>query len=226
MFKPEEFFDLSNYEHKAIFDGVDNVWEVLKKIEGYIKENLKPGINGKVMEGAWVADDVYIGEGTVVEPGAVVKGPTIIGKNVEVRAHAYIRGGVIVGDGAVLGHTSEFKNCVLMNGAQVPHFNYVGDSFLGIKAHLGAGVKISNLKITRDEVVLTVDGKKYPTGLKKFGVIMGDDVEIGCNAVCNPGTVIGPRTLAYPNISITGYFPADSIVKLRQTHEIAERKAK
>ncbi|MBI3920366.1 MAG: hypothetical protein HY318_03020 [Armatimonadetes bacterium] len=226
MFRPEEFFDLSSYEHAAIFEGVVDVWEVLKRIEGYVKANLNPGINGKVMDYAYVADDVYIGEGTVVEPGAVVKGPTIIGKNVEVRSHAYLRGGIIVGDGSVVGHTSELKNCLLMAGAQVPHFNYVGDSVLGVHAHLGAGVKISNLKITRDEVVLTVEGQKYPTGLRKFGVIMGDDVEVGCNAVCNPGTVIGPRTLAYPNISIGGYYPADSIIKLRQTHEIAARKTR
>jgi len=221
--RPESFFDLSECSFRDLFDGVDRAWDVIPKIESYVKAHLAPRVDGEVMEGAWIGADVYVGEGTVVEPGAMIKGPTIIGRNCEIRQGAYIRGGVLVGDEVCVGHTSEVKNAVLMNASQVPHFNYVGDSVFGVHAHLGAGVKISNLKITRDNVSIVIDGEKLDTGLRKFGVILGDWVEIGCNAVCNPGTVIGPRSLVYPNTSVSGYYPADVIVKLRQETEVVAR---
>ncbi|HID07358.1 MAG TPA: hypothetical protein EYP10_09445 [Armatimonadetes bacterium] len=222
--KPEHYFDLSQFEHREVFDGLEFVWDVLKRISEYVRAVLKPAVKGKVMDGAYVDDDVYVGEGTIVEPGAYIKGPAIIGSNVEVRQGAYIRGDVIVGDGAVIGHVSEFKNCIIMNGAQVPHFSYVGDSVLGIKSHLGAGVIISNLKVTRDEVVVRINGQEYNTGLRKFGVIMGDGVEVGCNAVINPGTLIAPHSLVYPLASLRGYYPPRAVIKLRQRHEIVERR--
>jgi NDP-sugar pyrophosphorylase family protein len=175
------------------------------------------------MDGAFVTGQVFIGEGTVVEPGACLFGPAYIGRNCVVRSGAYVRGEVLAGDGCVLGHASEFKNCVLMDGAQCPHFNYVGDSILGFHSHLGAGVIVSNLKVTRDEIVVRLDDRTYPTGLRKFGVILGDRAEIGCNAVLNPGTLIGPRTLAYPLTSLRGYYPPDSVIKLRQTVEVVRR---
>jgi len=130
----------------------------------------------------------------------------------------------LVGDGAVLGHASEFKNCVLMDGAQCPHFNYIGDSVLGFKSHLAAGVIVSNLKITRDEIVVKLDGVEYPTGLRKFGAIVGDEAEIGCNAVLNPGTLIGKGVLAYPLTCLRGYYPPNSVVKVRQSLELVERR--
>ena len=140
------------------------------------------------------------------------------------RAGAYVRGNVLVGDRVVVGHTTELKTCLLFDEANVPHFSYVGDSIFGWRAHLGAGVKISNLKITRTPVVVTINGRRYETGLLKFGAILGDEVEIGCNSVLNPGTLVGKRTLVYTNLSMFGYYPPDSIVKLRQTHEIVERR--
>lgn len=222
--RPEHYFDLSEFAHRDLFGGVNFVWEVIPRIGEYLRSTVKPEIRGEVMEGAFVQGQVFIGEGTVVEPGAVIFGPAYIGKNCVVRSGAYIRGEVLAGDGVVLGHASEFKNCVLMDGAQCPHFNYVGDSVLGFKSHLAAGVIVSNLKITRDEIVVKVDGKEYPTGLRKFGAIVGDEAEIGCNAVINPGTLIGKRVLAYPLSSLKGYYPPDTIVKVRQSAELAERR--
>lgn len=224
MLHPEDFFDLSKFEHSALFDDVGYAWEALSKIGPYVKANLQPEVRGEVHPLAVVDDDVFIGHGTIVEPGAMLKGPTIIGQNCEIRQGAYIRGSVLVGNGVVVGHTTELKNCVLMDGAQVPHFSYVGDSIFGWKAHLGAGVKISNLKITRTPVVLTIDGQRYDTGLLKFGAILGDEVEVGCNSVLNPGTMIGKRTLVYTNAALAGYYPPDCLVKLRQTHEVVERR--
>ncbi|MCS7265408.1 MAG: hypothetical protein NZ805_11305 [Armatimonadetes bacterium] len=222
--RPEHYFDLSEFDHRELFEGVKFVWEAIPRIGEYLRSIIKPEIRGEVMEGAFVHGQVFIDEGTVVEPGATIFGPAYIGKNCVVRSGAYIRGEVLAGDGAVLGHASEFKNCVLMDGAQCPHFNYVGDSVIGFKSHLAAGVIVSNLKITRDEIVVKVGGVEYPTGLKKFGAIVGDEAEIGCNTVINPGTLIGKRVLAYPLSSLRGYYPPDKIVKVRQIFELSEQK--
>jgi len=224
MLRPEDFFDLSKCKYSDIFSGIDLVWDALKRIPEYVRANLKPGIHGIVSPLAFVDENVYIGPGTIVEPGAMIKGPSIIGANCEVRAGAYIRGDVLVGDRVVVGHTTELKVCLLFDQANVPHFSYVGDSIFGWKAHLGAGVKISNLKVTRTPVVVTINGQRYETGLLKFGAILGDEVEIGCNSVLNPGTLVGKRTLAYANLSMFGYYPPDSIVKLRQAYEVVERR--
>lgn len=221
---PQHYFDLRRFAHRDLFDGVRFVWEVLPRIGDYLRAIVKPDIRGTVMEGAFVEGQVFIGEGTVVEPSAYIFGPAYIGRNCVVRQGAYVRGDVLVGDGAVLGHACEFKNCVLMDGTQVPHLSYVGDSVLGFKSHLAAGVIVSNLKVTRDEIVVRLGDAEYPTGLRKFGVILGDGAEIGCNAVINPGTLIGPRTLVYPLTSLRGYYPPDSIVKLRHSVEIVERR--
>lgn len=222
--RPEHYFDLNKFAHRELFDGVKFVWEVIPRISDYLRSIAKAEIRGKVVEGAFVHGQVFIDEGTVVEPGAVIFGPAYIGKNCIVRSGAYIRGEVLVGDGAVLGHASEFKNCILMDGAQCPHFNYVGDSVVGFKSHLAAGVIVSNLKITRDEIVVRIDDVEYPTGLRKFGAIVGDETEIGCNAVINPGTLAGKGVLAYPLSSLRGYYPPNTIVKVRQVVEFGKRR--
>ena len=222
--RPEHYFDLALFPHRDLFEGVAAVWEAIPRIGDYLRAILQPDIRGTVMEGAFIVGQVFIGEGTVVEAGACVVGPAYIGKNCIIRSGAYVRGEVLVGDGCVLGHASEFKNCILMDNAQCPHFNYVGDSILGFHSHLGAGVIVSNLKVTRDEIIVRIDDRTYPTGLRKFGVILGDRAEIGCNAVLNPGTLVGPRTLAYPLTSLRGYYPPDSVIKLRQTMEVVRRR--
>jgi NDP-sugar pyrophosphorylase family protein len=224
MLQPEDFFDLSKFAHADIFDDVEFVWEVIPRIGDYVRAHLEPGIEGEVSRLAEVASDVYIGPGTIVEPGAMIKGPTVIGANCQVRQGAYIRGNVLVGDGAVIGHVNELKNCILIDEANIPHFSYVGDSILGWRAHLGAGVKISNLKVTHELVTVTIERRLYETGLLKFGAIVGDEVEIGCNSVLNPGTLIGKRTLAYANSSLFGYYPHDSIIKMRQAYHVVDRE--
>jgi NDP-sugar pyrophosphorylase family protein len=224
MFKPEDFFDLTKCEHAQIYEGVEYIWEVLKKLKDYIEECLKPGIEGKVLPGAYVEERVQIGRGTVVEPGAMIKGPAIIGENCEIRCGAYLRGATIVESGSIVGNSCELKNAFLHREANVPHFAYVGDSILGWRAHLGAGVKVSNIKITRELIEVKYQGKVYPTGLLKFGAIIGDEAEIGCNSVINPGTFIGKRVLTYTNVSLRGYYKEGSFVKLRQHHEIVERR--
>lgn len=224
MLKPTSFFDLSKSKYSDIFEDIELVWDALKKLPEYVDAKLKPNIKGIISPLAYVDDNVYIGSGTVVEPGVVIKGPTIIGENCELRAGAYIRGNVLVGDRVVVGHTTELKTCVLFDEAEIRHFSYIGDSILGWKTNLGAGVKISNLKVNRTPVILKVRDERYETGLVKFGAVLGDEVEIGCNSVLNPGRLIGKRTLAYANLSMLGYYPPDSIVKLHQSYEVVERK--
>lgn len=220
MVKPADLFDLSQTEHSAVFEGCGNAWEALAKLKAYLAANLKPGLKN-VCEGvAYIGENVFIGEGTVVEDGAMIKGPAIIGRNCEIRHNAYIREQVIVGDDCVVGNACELKNCLLFNHAMVPHFNYVGDSILGYRAHLGAGVKISNVKLVAGNVVLEIGGKKVDSGLRKFGALLGDHAEIGCNAVLNPGTIIGRGSLVYPNTNWRGVLPADHIVKNRAVQQV------
>lgn len=220
MFPISDYFDINSFAHASLFDGNGPAWEALKRIKEYLKANLVPGIHGTVMEGAWVGDDVYIGEGTVVEPGCYIKGPTIIGKNCEIRHTAYIRGTCILGDGCVVGHTTEMKGSVLLDGAKAPHFAYIGDSLLGNECNLGAGTKISNFKITRDEVIVSGPSGRTPSGLRKFGAVIGDRVQIGCNTVLNPGTMIGHDCLVYALASVRGTVPPHSVVKLVQTQAV------
>ena len=224
MFKPADLFDLAQTAHAGIFDGCEFAWEALKKIEGYIAANLKPELRNKCDGVAYIGDNVFIGEGTVVEDGVMIKGPAIIGNNCRIRHNAYLRENVILGDGCVVGNSTEIKNSLLFNNAGAPHFNYVGDSILGHKAHLGAGVKVSNIKLFPGNITVTVDGKPFDTGLRKFGVLLGDGAEIGCNAVLNPGSVIGRGAVIYPNVFWRGVLPANGIAKNKAEVEISARK--
>ncbi|MDB6053261.1 MAG: glmU [Verrucomicrobiales bacterium] len=226
LYTPSAFFDLSQTEHAKLFDDCKYVWDALQKLKEYIAANLKPGLKNKCDGRAYIADDVFIGEGTVVEDGAMIKGPTIIGRNCEIRHNAYIRENVIIGDNCVVGNACELKHSMLFNGCQVPHFSYVGDSIFGYKSHLGAGVKISNVKLMPGNVCLAIDDKIYDTGLRKFGAILGDYAEVGCNSVLNPGSVIGKRSVIYPNTSWRGILPEDMIVKLKQEQVVVLRRAR
>ena len=163
-----------------------------------------------------MGEGVYISRSAKIDSSAKIEGACIIGKGAVLRKGAYVRGNCIIGDGCVIGNSSEIKNSILFNECQVPHFNYVGDSILGYKAHLGAGAKISNLKSDKTNVCITVNGEKLKTDLKKLGAILGDRVEIGCNAVLNPGTVIGRNTTVYPLSSVRGYVEENSIYKSEQ----------
>ena len=249
MFKPADLFDLNQTAHAALFDGVESAWEALGKIADYVKP-LARQVPAKRFPGATIGPDVFIGEGTVVEPGAMIKGPAVIGKNCQIRHNAYIRENVIVGDDCVIGNSSELKNVLLFNGCQVPHFNYLGDSILGHKAHVGAGVICSNLKSLPGNVKVEVPSCKsqvesskgatpnepstfnlqpstvIDTGLRKFGALIGDHAEVGCNAVLNPGSIIGRGAVVYPGVNWRGVLPQNSIAKNKGQAEVVVRKAK
>jgi NDP-sugar pyrophosphorylase family protein len=224
MFSPDKFLDLNHTEHRMLFENAANVWDALKQISSYMQFRLKPAVHGKLVGKPFISGAVFIGAGTVIEQGAMIKGPAWIGENCEIRNGCYIRENVIVGNGAVLGNSCEFKNCVLFDGAQVPHFNYVGDSIIGYRGHLGAGVILSNVKLDGGEITVAGESGLIPTGLKKFGAVIGDRSEIGCNSVLSPGSLIGRDTILYPGTQWRGVAPEKSIVKFRQSFEIIARR--
>ena len=226
MFEPEEFLDLNCTEHRVIFEKGESVWQALPKIAAYLQFRLKPGNKGKLLGKPFLGSAVFVGHGTVIEHGAMIKGPAWIGENCEIRNGCYIRENVIIGNGVVAGNSCEFKNCLIFDDAQIPHFNYVGDSILGHGAHLGAGVILSNVKLDHHEIsVLTPEGKMVPTGLRKFGAIVGDLAEIGCNSVLSPGTLIGRKSIVYPGTQWRGVLGERQIAKMRQHVEIVPRRS-
>ena len=220
---PNWFFDLSRTPYRALFERRRYVWEVLRHLENYVRDNARAEVRGQVSPGAWVVGEVYVGDGTRIEPGAVVLGPAIIGEGCEIRSHAYIRPFVVIGDDSVVGHACEIKSSFLFPECEVPHFAYVGDSILGRDVNLGAGTKLSNLKVIGQTVTVTVGGRTIDTGRRKLGAILGDGVETGCNSVLSPGALLGKGCIAYPCMHVRGYHPAGSILKLRQGEEIARR---
>lgn len=216
-----------------------HVWDAIPRIEAYILRALeaefKPAIHGTVDDGATLVnrDQIHIGAGTRVEAGAYIAGPAIIGERCDIRHTAYIRGSALIGDGCVVGHASELKNSVMMNGAHAAHFAYLGDSILGNRVNLGAGTKLSNLTLVsekddtgaRPTIGIAIGDKVYDTGLSKFGCVLGDDCQTGCNCVVNPGTLVGPRTLVYANVSLAkGCYAPDTLIKLRQQLESVPRR--
>ena len=209
-----------------LFDQSVNAWDALKQIPSYLQFRLKPQINGRLVGKPFISGAVFVGKGTVVEQGAMIKGPAWIGEGCEIRNGAYIRENVIIGSGCVIGNSCELKNCIVFDEAQIPHFNYVGDSILGYKAHLGAGAILSNVKLDHSEIIISTPRGLLPTGLKKFGALLGDRVEVGCNSVLNPGTIVGRDSIIYPGTVWRGVVPANSIVKTQHTSEIIERRRK
>ena len=204
---------------KELFAGLTYPWEALPKIKEFIialGETL-PEEKYERREG-----DIWIARSAKVFPSAYIGGPAIIDEEAEIRHCAFIRGSAIVGKGAVVGNSTELKNVVLFNKVQVPHYNYVGDSILGFKAHMGAGSITSNVKSDKTLVVVKAGDETFETGLKKFGAMLGDNVEVGCNSVLNPGTVIGKNTNIYPTSMVRGVIPQGSIYK--RQGEIAEKR--
>ena len=206
----EDLYDLKETIAVDIFDGLKFPWEVLPKIKDFIVklgETLPEDRYERKGENIWIAKNAR------VFPSAYIAGPCIIDEDAEVRHCAFIRGSAIVGKGCVVGNSTELKNVILFNKVQVPHYNYVGDSILGFKSHMGAGSITSNVKSDKTLVVVKSDGENIETGLKKFGAMLGDNVEVGCNSVLNPGTVVGRSTNIYPTSCVRGYIPANSIYK-------------
>jgi NDP-sugar pyrophosphorylase family protein len=224
MFAPADFLDLEHTAHSKLFENQNQVWEALKQIASYLQFRLKPAVLGELLGKPFVSNNVFVGSGTIIEQGAVLKGPAWIGEKCHIRSGCYVRENVIAGNGVVMGNSCEFKNCILFDEVQAPHFNYVGDSILGHRAHLGAGVILSNVKLNHDEIVVAADGGSIATGLKKFGAIVGDRTEIGCNAVINPGAVIGRDCIIYPGVNFRGVLAQGSIVKFRQEIQILTRR--
>ena len=194
-------------------------WEVLSAVDTFL-ETLEPQHLGEVHPTAVLEDNVYLAPTAKVGPHVYIKGPSWIGEGAELGHGAYVRGDVVLAPGSQVLHSSEVKHALLLPGARLAHFNYVGDSVIGSGVNLGAGVKIANFKTFGDEIV--VGGHK--TGLRKFGAALGDGVSIGCNAVTSPGTLIGPRTLVYNGAMLRGVYPADSVIKYKQALETVPRR--
>lgn len=208
--KISNLYNLDETIAKKIFNGCEYPWEVLSKIKDFIIElgqTLSSEEYNKIGENIWIA------KSAIVAPTAYINGPTIIGKDAEIRHCAFIRGNAIVGEGCVVGNSTELKNVILFNKVQVPHYNYVGDSILGYHSHMGAGSITSNVKSDKKLVVVKDGTEKIETGLKKFGAMLGDNVEVGCGSVLNPGTVIGKNSNIYPLSSVRGVVAENSIYK-------------
>lgn len=216
LVKTKELFDCTVPYLTSLFDECEYPWEMLPKIKDLAKRIIENGIEGYTL----LCDGVLVGENVKIYPTATIEGPTVIGSGTEVRPGAFIRGGVITGENCVIGNSSELKNCILLNKVQIPHYNYVGDSILGNKAHTGAGTICSNLKSDGKNIVVHGD-IEYETGLRKIGGILGDGADVGCGSVINPGTVIGKSTSVYPLTSLRGVYPANCIVK--STKEVVKR---
>lgn len=224
MLTPPSFFDLSGFPQADIFDGVDLVWEALKALPGYAMRCF--GLSGEHLHLPLEEFHhlVLVSPEAAVEPGAQLIGPVIVGPHCHLAAHSVLRGPVILGEHVYVGRYSEVKASVLLDEAKVPHLSYVGDSIIGRDVNLGAGAVLSNLKLSWEDISVHVNGTDFPTGMQKLGAILGDGVQIGCNAVLQPGTLVGPRTWVYPGACLRGYCPPDRIVKVRQVTEVVEQK--
>ena len=212
-------FDLNETIAKNLLKSVTYPWEVLSQIHNYI---LEIGSQLDLEKYDKIGEDLWIAKTAKVMPSAYIHGPAIIGENAEIRHCAFIRGKVIVGNDAIVGNSTEVKNVILFNKALVPHYNYVGDSILGYKAHMGAGSITSNVKSDKKLVVVKNGKQNIETGLKKFGAMIGDNVEVGCGTVLNPGTVIGKNSNIYPLSSVRGVIPQNSIYK--NQNEVIEKR--
>lgn len=214
MYKTNQLLDLSQTIAAGLFDGKEYPWEALGDIGDFIISLGKSLPADKFYN---PSENVWIAKTANVYPSAYIAGPCIIDENAEVRHCAFIRGNALVGKNCVVGNSTELKNVVLFNNVQVPHYNYVGDSILGYKAHMGAGSITSNVKSDKTLVVVKNSGELLPTGRKKFGAILGDNVEVGCNSVLNPGTVVGRGSSIYPVSCVRGVVPENSIYKANDT---------
>ena len=215
--KNKDLFDCKNEYLSKLFGETEYPWEILPKIKDYIKELLEKGIPGYTL----LKDGVLIGENVKIYDYVTIEAPAVIGKGTEIRPGAFLRGNVITGENCVIGNSTEIKNAVLLDKANVPHYNYVGDSVLGNHAHMGAGAVCSNLKSDNNAVVIHGE-EDYETNLRKVGGILADGADIGCGCVLNPGTVIGKNTSVYPLTALRGVYPSDSIVKSQK--EVVKRK--
>lgn len=204
--KINELFDLNETIARDIFEGIDAPYDVLPKIKDFCISLFK-NLGDDYVE---IKKDVFVAKDARISESATIIGPTIIGHNTEVRPSAYIRGSVIIGDNAVIGNSTEIKNAIIFNGAQLPHYNYVGDSVIGYRAHLGAGAIVSNFRLDHSSIKIKSESEKVDTGLRKMGVLLGDYCEVGCNSVICPGTIIGRGSVIYPLSRVVGIFESET----------------
>jgi bifunctional UDP-N-acetylglucosamine pyrophosphorylase / glucosamine-1-phosphate N-acetyltransferase len=224
-FSASAYLDLTKTSHASLFRDGEPVWAPIGRFNEYLGDILEPAVLGEVMPGAFVGERVFVGRGTRIMPGAVIIGPAWIGEQCFVAPGCYIRENVLIDHHCIVANSSEFKNCLLFQGCEVPHFNYVGDSILGHKAHLGAGAILSNWRLDHQTIAITLpDGTRIDTGLAKFGAIVGDHVDIGCSTTISPGSLLGRHSIIYPNCHWRGVLDANRIVKVRQSIEIVERR--
>jgi len=224
-FSPTTFFDLEGFEHTDLFVDGEAVWTALgARLAAYLEAWTDWTMADELHSGVHLLGDrIFMAPGCTVEPGAVIVGPAIIGSGVSIRTGAYVRQNVILGDGSLVGAHSEVKGSVLLPGAKAPHQAYVGDSILGRDVNLGAGTICSNVKNIGREVTFRAGGEVIKTGLRKFGAVLGDGAKTGCNTVLNPGVLMGPGSVTYPNASLRGgYYPAGTLVKVRQEQRTVE----
>jgi UDP-N-acetylglucosamine diphosphorylase / glucose-1-phosphate thymidylyltransferase / UDP-N-acetylgalactosamine diphosphorylase / glucosamine-1-phosphate N-acetyltransferase / galactosamine-1-phosphate N-acetyltransferase len=224
--KASDFFALpdSLAQFRPFFPADAAPWDWLKQIAPALASFRFEPNPPRVPPGVHLEGQVYLGQGVTLPSHGTLIGPAWIGAGTQIRPGAFIRGNVIAGAGCVLGNSSEFKNCLLLDGVQAAHFNYVGDSILGNRAHLGAGAVCSNLRLDQKEVFVMLPTGPVGTGLKKFGAVLGDEAEVGCNAVLNPGALLGPRSLVMPAIAFGGVLPASTIARVRQQVTLVPRK--
>ncbi len=219
MYTTKNLFDLEHTIAREYLENYEYPWEALPEIKNFIRELIEKLDRNEYTE---FKKDVWVHKSATIAPTADVNGPAIIGPKSEIRHCAYIRGNAIIGEGCVIGNSCEVKNAVIFDKSQVPHFNYVGDSILGFHAHMGAGSIVSNLKSDGKNVTIRVGDVKIPTNLRKFGAIIGDNVEVGCNSVLNPGTIVGKNSNIYPLARVRGLVPERSIYK--DEDNIVEKK--
>lgn len=206
----ENLIDIRKSISFSLFQKFKFPWEVLSEIKNYIVD-----LGNSLSQSEFIkkGDDIWISKSANVSGNCFIKGPAIIDSNSEIRFGSFIRGSVIVGKNCVVGNSTELKNCILFDNVQTPHFNYVGDSILGFRSHIGAGVVLSNVKSDKSDVSIRIDDKKIQTNLRKFGAILGDFVEIGCNSVLNPGSIIGRNSTVYPLTMVRGVLEENKIMK-------------
>ena len=214
MYKTTELFDLTHTQAKEYLQKFDNPWDALAGIKAFIQEL---GQSLPKTDYDEISPDVWVHKSATVAPTASLNPPCIIGKNTEIRHCAFIRGSALVGENCVVGNSVELKNVILFDNVQTPHYNYVGDSILGYKAHMGAGSITSNVKADKSKVVIKDGDERMETGLKKMGAMLGDNVEVGCNSVLNPGVIVGRNSNIYPLSCVRGVVKANSIYKNQNT---------
>jgi NDP-sugar pyrophosphorylase family protein len=224
MLSPGDFFDLSTFEHAELFSDCEYVWDALKRLTAYLEQQARRDLRGDIAESATVEGAVMLAPGATIEPGARVLGPAIIGPGCRVGHGALLRGYVIMGEGAAIGHATEVKASILLPDAHAAHLNYVGDSILGCGCNLGAGAICSNFKVTKTPVAVIAGGRRWDTGLLKFGAAVGDGAQVGCNTVLNPGTLLGKNVLCYPCASLRGYVAPNTVVKSSRRVTVVERR--